>query len=420
MKRFLRRAAMAAVSLAFGLSVAGVAAPASAGVVQGGLVSANPANFTPKINDGAVYAILQLGNTIYAGGDFTNVTPSSGGSAVTRHGLVAFNATTGTISSVAPAFNGAVWTLATDGTSIYAGGSFTTVAGVSRPYLAKLTTSGGVVTTFNASLNHQVTDSKVVSGRLIIGGEFTGALRAVNLTSGSNTGYINFTFSSTLGSNAGRVGIYRFAISNAGTRLVAIGNFTSVGGQAHVRAVMVNLGSTATLNSWYYAGLTKSCQITTVPNYLRGVDFSPDGSFFVLVATGRNPVTASDMGIALCDVAARFETDVTNPARPTWTNYSGGDTFHSVNITDAAVYVQGHFRWLNNEGGSDSLGPNGVARSGIGALNTVTGRALSWNPGKDRGVGGKVFLSTSSGLWVGSDTTYFAGEARPRIAFLPR
>ena len=62
-----------------------------------------------------------------------------------------------------------------------------------------------------------------------------------------------------------------------------------------------------------------------------------------------------------------------------------------------------------------------VARQGIAALNPSNGAALSWNPGKDRGVGGKDLLLTSApaGLWVASDTTHIGGEIHERIAFLP-
>jgi hypothetical protein len=74
---------------------------------------------------------------------------------------------------------------------------------------------------------------------------------------------------------------------------------------------------------------------------------------------------------------------------------------------------------MDNPFGRDSAGPGAVARSGIAALDPVTGKALSWNPGKTRGVGGKDFLATPTGLWVGSDGNRFAGEFRAGIAFLP-
>ena len=125
------------------------------------------------------------------------------------------------------------------------------------------------------------------------------------------------------------------------------------------------------------------------------------------------------VGRDLCDAAARFETNITNPTRPTWINYSGGDTFHSVAATGAAVYVQGHIRALDNPNGTNGPLPGSSPRQGIGAINPTSGLALPWNPGKTRGVGGKDFLVTPAGLWVGSDGRLFAGEVRDNLAFLP-
>ena len=149
-----------------------------------------------------------------------------------------------------------------------------------------------------------------------------------------------------------------------------------------------------------------------------GVCQKQDGSWFAFVSTGFVP-QAGGVGRDLCDAAARFQTNVANPTGPTWINYTGGDTLHSVAATDVAVYVQGHQRWLNNPQGRDSAGPGAVSRPGIGAVHPTTGLALSWNPTKDRGVGGKDLYVTSQGLWVGSDTNRIGGETRRRIALMP-
>ena len=50
------------------------------------------------------------------------------------------------------------------------------------------------------------------------------------------------------------------------------------------------------------------------------------------------------------------------PARTRrWVQYSGGDTFTQVKVTGPAIYVGGHFRWMNNPYDSDSAGPGAVA-----------------------------------------------------------
>jgi hypothetical protein len=414
--------------LAAGVGLLGATAvPGAAGasIGLGAVVSANPANWTPNVADGAVYKFVQVGGTMYAGGSFSQVSAAAGvspGGTFARSNLVAFNPGTGVVSSFAPTVNGAVWALASDGTWLYVGGTFTAVNGVARRGLAKLNpTTGAVDTGFNAGLaSGNVTEAAVVAGRLIVGGTFPGKLRALNLSTGANTGYVNLGISGTVADTAGPTKVYRFAVNPAATRLVGVGNFTSVGGQSRWRAFMLDLGATAaTVDPWYYAPLKNLCRATSEPAYLRDVDFSPDGSWFVFVSTGYIPQSGG-LFRDVCDAAARFETGIAAPSRPTWINYTGGDTLHSVAATDVAVYVQGHERWLNNPYGANTAGPGAVSRPGIGAINPTTGLALSWNPTKDRGVGGKDLYVTTQGLWVGSDTTHIGHEYHARIALMPR
>jgi hypothetical protein len=421
-----RNRTLRTVLVALGLAMAVAAAPtaASASIALGTVVSANPANYTPNVASGAVYKFVQVGGTMYAGGTFSSVSTAAGvspGGTFARSNIVAFNAATGVISSTfAPSVSGAVWGLASDGTSLWIGGTFTSVNGVARRGVAKLNPATGAVdTAFNAKLTSgQVTELALVGGRLLAGGTFTGKLRALNPATGANTGYLSLGISGSVASNAGPVEVYRFAVNPAGTRLVAVGNFTTVAGQTRYRAFMLTLGATATLNAWYYPPLQNLCAAASLPDYMRDVDFSPDGSWFAFVSTGYVAQTGG-VGRDLCDAAARFETGVPNPSRPTWINYTGGDTLHSVAATDVAVYVQGHQRWLDNPQGRNSAGPGAVSRQGIGAIDPSSGLALSWNPGKDRGVGGKDLYVTSLGLWVGGDTAHIGGETRQRIALMP-
>ena len=417
---------LAAIIVAAGTAL--TAAPATGSVALPSVVEDDPANFTPNLeNDGvvghaAVYALAQLGQTMYAGGAIHKVTDASRTTTYLRSNLLGFSATTGALTSFAPSVNGAVWAIEPSGSSLYVGGYFTSVNGVARRGIAKIDATTGVVDpAFNASFaSGGVQQIRLVNGRLLVGGSFGKRLVALNPVTGADTGYIDVPITGKVASNAGATDVYRFAVDPSGTRLVAVGNFTTVGGLPRSRAFMLDLGAvSATLSPWYYPPLAHMCKSNDLPSYLRDVDFSPDGSWFVIVSTGYVPVSPTGIGTDLCDAAARFETAVSNPARPTWINYTGGDTLHSVAVAGSVVYVQGHQRWLDNPYGQDSAGPGAVSRPGIGAIDSASGRAISWNPGKTRAVGGKDLLTTSAGLWVGSDGEKFHGEYRKDIAFCP-
>ena len=399
-----------------------LAAPAAASpVAQASVVSARPVAWTPRVTTGtAVYKLLQVGSTMYAGGDFSQIQDARRTATYDRQNLFSFNAGTGAVSTLRATFDGPVWALAASGDALYVGGTFRTVNGTSRRGLVKLNAATGTLDpAFNARLTGGVTEAQVVGGRLIVGGTFGKRLAALNLATGADTGYLDLGITGIVADNAGPTGVYRFAVDPAGTRLVAVGNFTTVEGRARKRAFMLALGTTSgTLTDWHYSALGRACQSTSTQDYLRDVDFSPDGRWFVLVSTGYVPLPG-DLGSTVCDATARFETGIADPDRPTWINYTGGDTLHSVAATTAAVYVQGHQRWLDNPLGRDTCGTGCVARPGIGAISPTTGKALSWNPTKSRGVGGKDLLLTSQGLWVASDTTVLARETHERLGLFP-
>ena len=394
-------------------------------VAHTSVVRADPADFTPQVEGGgaAVHALAQRGRTVYAGGTFQNVTNAAGEASQQRRNLVSFDADTGAVTSLDADVEGTVWAIRPAGQWLYVGGDFTRVNGVSRVGLARIhATTGEVDEGFNARLNGRVTEIHLVASRLLVGGRFSERLLALDPDTGADTGYIDLPITGNLSSASDGGEVYRFAVNRAGTRLVAIGNFRAVGDSPRSRAFMLNLGSrTATLSRWYYDPLANTCRGLANPDYLRDVDFSPDGTYFVVVARGIAP-RPGGFGRDVCDGAARFETNILDARRPTWVNYTGGDTLHSVAATGAAVYAQGHQQRFNAPAfaGGVRLRVEPVSRVGIAALNSRTGRALPWNPGKTRGVGGKEFLATADGLWVGSDGVQFGGETHRGIAFCPR
>jgi hypothetical protein len=431
---------VAVVSAAVALSVQ---VPSADGAVkQPHVVSATPAAYTPDVVDGngvlnaAVDAFTQIGPKIYAGGNFHTVQDVSGQSPRTlwRQNLFSFNGETGAVKAFHPNINGTVWALASDRTALWVGGDFTRINGAPCHAIAELNPVTGVVRKRFQSpfTDGRVTDIRLVRGKLIVSGTFPQQLASLNPRTGARTGYIHARISGQVTNrygkyNSGPTEVYKFAVSPDRRRLVAVGNFTSVDRQTRYRAFMLDLGKRSTrLDRWHYGPLRHPCRAAKTPDQLRGVDFSPQGGYFVIVATGWVPLDRYRFtshhrpgNTEICDAVASFKTNVAAPKKPTWINYTGGDSLYSVAATGPAVYVQGHERWLNNPYGVNSPGRGAKYRPGIGAVNPGTGLARRWNPTKSRDVGGKVLFATRAGLWVGSDGPYFAGAYHDSIAFCP-
>jgi hypothetical protein len=418
-----RRVLLALLSAA--VLVGLVAQPGAAvNVAQPVVVSSNPADWTPHVLDGKVDAIVQVGNKLVAGGLFTRVASAAAPTtAIARSNIFAFDATTGTIDTAfAPVLDGEVESLAVapDGLHVFAGGRFTRINGAAQKSLVKLRLSDGArITAFKGRTSARVKDMAVSGGRLYIGGTFAtvngvarGALAAVDPVTGALSNDVNLAFT---GPRTGTVNVDKLDITPDGSRLIAIGNWTYVAGLQRDQIVMLNLTtSPVSVADWSTTRYQQQCA-KVFATYMRDVDVSPDGSYFVVATTG-----AYRAG-SLCDAAARWETVRSGPGQqPTWVDYTGGDTLYSVAITGTAVYVGGHQRWMNNSTSADRAGPGAVAREGIAALDPVNGLPLTWNPGRDRGVGVFALVATSQGLWIGSDTDRIGRyEYHGRIAFMP-
>jgi hypothetical protein len=388
------------------------------------MVSADPANWTPHVLDGKVDAIVVVGNKVVAGGVFTMVaTADDPATPIARSNIFAFDATTGAIDTAfAPVMNGEVESLAVapDGLHVFAGGRFSTINGVAQKSLAKLRLSDGArIAQFKGKTNARVKDMAVSGGRLYIGGTFATvngvartALAALDPTTGALSSDLALAFS---GPRNGTLNADKLDITPDGSKLIAIGNWTLVDGLQRDQIVMVDLTTTPnSVSDWATTRYQQQCA-AVFDTYMRDVDVSPDGSYFVVGTTG-----AYRAG-SLCDTAARWELGRTGSGQqPTWVDYTGGDTLYSVAITGSAVYVGGHQRWMNNPHKADRAGAGAVPREGIAALDPVNGLPLSWNPGRDRGVGAFALVSTPQGLWIGSDTDRIGRyEYHGRIAFMP-
>src|SRR4051812_28168799 len=115
-RRLLRRARRYAVAPVVALLATGLALPAQSAwafdTLQTQIVSDNPANWTPNVMDaqGSVRSIAQFGNTMIAGGNFTQVENYNSTTPVTRNNVFKFDASTGALDpNWAPSLDGLVY-----------------------------------------------------------------------------------------------------------------------------------------------------------------------------------------------------------------------------------------------------------------------------------------------------------------------
>jgi hypothetical protein len=412
--------AAAAAVLATGLAAA---VPATADLSQPTQVSANPVDFTPHVLDGTVWALAQVGpRTVVVGGDFTEISDASGTTFHKRDNLFAYDLYTGAILPMAARFDAPVYALAPgpDGGSVYVGGAFKTVNGTAQRGLARLAVpTGERIPAFTGVINWgDVRELEVRGPWLYAGGAFNRiggldrrALARLDLT----TGAADPAFDPRIAApSMSRARVEDFAISPDGSRLVAIGAIEQASGQYRAQLAMFDTAANPPrLADWFTDAYTTRCR-ASFETYMRAVDFSPAGDYFVVVTTGR-----ASHPKRTCDTAARFDVAGTGLHRPVWVNHTGGDSLYAVSVTGPAVYVGGHQRWQNNPFGHESAGKGAVSRKGIAALDPVTGLATDWNPTRERGVGVRAFLSTPAGLIVGSDTAKLGKEYHGRIGMFP-
>src|SRR3954462_1330644 len=102
-------------------AIVACAHPAAADLAQSSVVSTNPVDFTPHVQDGTVWTMAVVGDTVVVGGAFTKVTDSSRRHTYARKNIFAFGLNDGETRSCALEVDGAIYALAPGAdSSVYA------------------------------------------------------------------------------------------------------------------------------------------------------------------------------------------------------------------------------------------------------------------------------------------------------------
>jgi hypothetical protein len=326
----------------------------------------------------SVVALAVSGTTVYAGGNLTTI----GGQ--TRNCIAALDAATGLATSWNPNASGwdfpgsSVQALAVSGTTVYAGGFFTTIGGQTRNAIAALDATSGLATTWNPNATGTVSALAVSGGIVYVGGDFTriggmgrAYIAALNATTGSAT------FWNPAASSA----VWSLVVN--GTIVYAGGAFGTIGGQSRSGIAALDVG-TGLATAW---NPNANNQV-----YALGVSGSTvyaGGTFSGLGQQTRNRLAALD---------------VTSGHLLGW-NPNASNAVSALVVSGGTVYVGGSFTAVG-----------GQTRNYIAALDGASGLATGWNPNSNGFV--NALVVSGGTVYAGGQFTSIGQQTRNRIAAL--
>ena len=363
-----------------------VVALAAAGL--GGAPAASLPVTTPGAawsTDGTVWDMVRIGDTLYLGGEFSQVVSPDGAQRLPRANLAAISATTGQPLAWAPATDGAVFALeaSADGSRVYVGGHYGTIAGVTRARLAAVRTSDGTVdTAFGATAGGRIRSLLRVGNALFVGGEFANigstAQRLVARVD-ATTGAVATGWDPVLEGGAVR----GMVASPDGSRLYLAGSFTSVDGGIDTRHAAAVSPTSGVLSSWR----------ARVDQPLFDVAATGDAVYLAVGGPGIPNNRLQKHSAATGAELFRYIAD--------------GD-LQDLEIRGNLLYAGGH--WDTDF--------NGVDHTMLVAVDLRDDHVLDWSPHITGLYGVWKIIAGPEGLWLGGQFHHIADVERRGFAFL--
>lgn len=413
--RFSTRMAVIAVGVSLALALSPL--PASAALSE----DPDP---TCQVN-GRVTDILYVGNTVYMVGSFTQARPAQGlpGSPVTRNRAAACNAQTGALLDWNPNLDKRAWRLglapagAPGAGSIYIGGEFVTVGGVTRRKAARVHPVTGAVDPAwwpNPQSNVRALAVAPDGNTVYLGGAFLKVknqdrvrVAAVNATTGAPLAGWDPEVEQVAGGCPPRCFpiVTALEVSTDGAQLYIGGTFGQIDGVARNSIAAVNR-LTGALASWYphnpakptkgvYSGgsLNQVYDIEALGNHVFVC-----GNYWALAGT-----PSPNVGAAFAN-----HVDPTGARDLGWVATTDG-AVNACAVDSSTLYVGGHFEMA----GGSLAKQNGQPRNKVAAFAGTNGALAGWDPGANSKTGLYGLGTSSTRVGIGGDFTKTGGGCAP-------
>jgi hypothetical protein len=333
------------------------------------------------VTNGPVHAVALSGNTLYIGGDFTQIGPATGA-------FVTTDATTGSVTAGYPKVSGTVYDMVSDGAGgWFLAGSFSRVGAFPRANLAHVLADNSV-SSWNPGTDNTVYAIEAIGSTLYVGGFFATAggqprnrIAAIDATTGLATAW-------NPGVDTGpATHVHDIAVS--GSTVYIGGFFTAVGGQSRNNIAALD----AAINTNNATAWNPNSTGTVDALAISGSILYAGGTFTSIGGQPRNRIAALNTAV--------------NTNNATAWNPDASAFVYSLAVSGTTVYVSGFFTTIG-----------GQTRNNIAALDATinTNNATAWNPNANSTVE-RVFVNGTT-VYAGGLFTTIGGQTRNRVAAL--
>ncbi|MCK6601623.1 MAG: T9SS type A sorting domain-containing protein [Bacteroidetes bacterium] len=327
------------------------------------------------ITSGYALCLATDGTKVYAGGSFSY----AGNPSVMRNNAVSFDVTSATVTTWNPNPFGQVYSLAATGGQVMIGGSFSGAGGIPRNNAAALDLLTGEATGWNPDVSYSVNSLTLLGNTVYLGGSFTqvgGQNRRYLASVSSETGAVSSW-------NPSANGIVR-CIYSGPAGILAGGDFTTVGGLSRSKLAAIDPG-TGAVTAW-----DPNVNGTVYSLVSDGISVFAGGSFSSVGGTTRN---------GLAEINSEGTVTGWNPS------ITASRIVYALILRGELIYAGGTFTTVG-----------GQIRNRIAAINKTTGVPDAWNPNANGEV--RCLYPGTSVIFAGGAFSRIGGAGQARLAGL--